>query len=563
MNLIRQFLYETILIAVVIIVCPILLFLGMSSGSVAQENREEIAKLLSQTRTIQGVSEAQLKVKKENVEKIKKSAEEVDQRALEENKENFDVLQVEVGIDNTQQFPMFPWDRTRSIELDAWRAVRSAFDRLKSDPAFTRPPYVESIQDEYEKRLARLTLINDRKRKLLAPEEGEEDRRPGRFGLDRRDRRSEGNLELEEGKRNVFVTEDGQEIVILTPTQLETQAKREALFRYALQSARGGMLYIDDEAFARSRPGLDLDSSDRRDRETRFEGLDFQIDGDLSDAPSELQGLLLWREQVRLWVCKDVINAILETNREHVRKMAESSDLPLEQSVLTAPIKRLVWIDCTGEFYTGFPVDESQERVDLDEREWGPEGPPEDFFEQKSTPEARTITGDVSNEEYDIVRYRFVVVMNPGQIGMLQRSLAKRNYHSVLGLKAEAAGNNLQMPGIRDRRDRRDDRTEEPTLTRSDVRYYGAEPVMQVTFDVQLRLLTEWVRGMPIAPLPRIEEDANPEQVLFQPEAPPLVPWRVFNPPDIEYALREVDRKRVEIHRKQEGIADPEEDRRR
>ncbi len=561
MNLIRQFLYETILIAIVVIVCPVLLLVGMSSGSVAQENREEIATLFNQARTVQGVSEAQLKVKKENVEKIKKSAKEVDDRALEENRENFDVLQVEVGVDNTQQFPMFPWDRTRSIELDAWRAVRSAFDRIKSDPAFTRPPYVEFIQDEYEKRLARLTLINDRKRALLAPEEEDEGRRPGRFGPDRSGRRSGGDLELEEGKENVFVTEDGQEIVILTPTQLETRAKREALFRYALQSARGGMLYIDDEAFSRNRPGLDL-GSDRRDRDTRYEGFDFQLGEDPSDAPSELQGMLLWREQVRLWVCKDVVNAILETNRDHVRKMAQSSDLPIEQSVLTAPIKRLVWIDCTGEFYTGFPVDETRERV-IDERDWGPEGPPEDFFEQTTMPEARTITGDVSNKEYDIVRYRFVVVMNPGQIGMLQRNLARRNYHSVLGLKAEAAENSLQMPGVRDRRNRRDERTQEPTLTRSDVRYYGAEPVMQVTFDVQLRLLTEWVRGMPIDPLPRVEEDDNPEQVLFQPDAQPLVPWRVLNAPDIDYALREVDQKRVEIHRKQEGIADPEEEGRR
>jgi hypothetical protein len=562
MSFFKQYLYETILIALVVIVCPVLIYIGLTHAGQAEEGLEEIQRVSTRIRTGKGVSEAQLEHWEQIVKDIKTQTKVLrEEKAVRENRENYPLVEVVSGVgENRRGSDIFPWPLgERFRELDARRAMNEAIQGLYENPAFTQAPYVQDIQQEYQKRLDRLKLLNDRKWDLVAPQEEDDDRLIMDLRQWRGDRRSgrPSGVEPKEGTTNVYLTPEGEEVTILSDDEIRDKAAREALFRYALESAKGGMLYVDSRAFDRSRPELVTDFG----RDERRSERDFRREGEeLMDLPTQEQIQMLWRDQVRLWVFRDVITAIVETNKQHIQRLQKESQVPLEPSVLTAPVKRLMWVDCTGEFFTG-TLEEGEERG----RYSGRDDDDRRGSEQESDkPKAYTITGDVSNERFDVVRYQVVVVMNPERIPLLERNLSRLNYHAVLGYRAQSAANGLRMPNVSESSsgDRR--AGTQVSLVRSDVHYYGAEPVMRVTLDVQLRLVTDWIRGKGVDPLPRIPEQvSDPRQLLFVPEAPPLVPWRILDVEEMEYALREVDRKRIEVRRKMAGIVEREEDDRR
>jgi len=77
-----------------------------------------------------------------------------------------------------------------------------------------------------------------------------------------------------------------------------------------------------------------------------------------------------------------------------------------------------------------------------------------------------------STPDYDVVRYSFTVVMPSRYIELLMKNLQARNYHNILSIDmAELANDPNSMY------------------------YFGTDPVMTVTFNGQLLLLTAWERG--------------------------------------------------------------------
>lgn len=575
MNFIREYLYETILIAVVVILAPVLYWLASSQAELAEEERQKVEQVHSQIKNLRGRSEAELAARKQSVENIKAGARQLEALSVDYNRRNYEILQVVSGVGQAQTVsPMFPWPVEEMYrELDAYRAVQEAIAEIQSNPAFTRAPYVQDLQEDYAKRYEKLQRLQQRKLQKLEGEqrEGEPgfdedfipppdfDGPPGGYpgGYPGGPSRFRPPSPMPPGAGGE--DEQGRE-GILTDDQLRRKAWEEAMFRFALASAREGTLYVDQRAFARNRP----DRASGRERDRRYDRYDDRRMGtdEWQQLSRNQQIVRLWEDQVRLWIIEDILAAVQQTNEQGLARRRREAGVDLPANVLTSPIKRLVWVDSTGEFYTGSTENEEYEM----------EGPPPmtDFESPMAatmvTPKANTITGDVSNKEYEVVQYRFTVVMEPRFAGQLQRNLAQRNYHALLGFTARKAANKLTLEESRGRDydayepGGRTAETEQ-IKQRSDVHYYGAKPVMEITFHGQLRLLTEWVRGKPAGEqvaggaggaFGDTEETPDP-RALFDPD--PLVPWQVLARPDIQYALREADKQRVKIRKEMAGIS--------
>ena len=116
----------------------------------------------------------------------------------------------------------------------------------------------------------------------------------------------------------------------------------------------------------------------------------------------------------------------------------------------------------------------------------------------------------VCNKDFDVIRYNFQVVMPARYVPLLQRNLMERNFHTVLNTSMSA-------------------------YPMKDSQYYfGSDPVMLVTINSQMLLMTAWERGL-------WEVDKSGKKVL---KYPPLMPREVLSTLPKE-ALRDLDNERL------------------
>lgn len=205
----------------------------------------------------------------------------------------------------------------------------------------------------------------------------------------------------------------------------------------------------------------------------------------------------LWASQVNLWVTRDILAAIEETNQQALKTVPqEARENP---SVLNAAVKRLVQIDITEAYFglkpgaarsTGGPsvAPGGPGRGRFPGGPMGPGGPgrmgPGMGYPgmggaaaagQAGTSQdgaADTLTRRTTEKQYEVVHYNFTVVMPYRFLSDLLKNLARQNLHTPLNIKTADASEDFQM-GF----------------------YYGAEPVMKVTIHGELLLLTAWARG--------------------------------------------------------------------
>lgn len=163
----------------------------------------------------------------------------------------------------------------------------------------------------------------------------------------------------------------------------------------------------------------------------------------------------LWHAQVSLWTMQDIIEAIRSTNELAV----EGIELP---TVFHSAVKRLNYIRVVG-YATDDP--------------------------------GRSVTDRNCTGEYDVVLYRFSVVMPMRYIESLQRELMSSNYHTIVKVSTEAV-----------------------YLSPEDDFGYGSDPVVSALFEGELLLLTTWERGT-------WDDQAN----AWSEDLPPLMPQEVLS----------------------------------
>lgn len=270
------------------------------------------------------------------------------------------------------------------------------------------------------------------------------------------------------------------------------QAARDAEVFFKLQNAKSGTLYMDPNALDRCLP-------------------------DTRSARSQYEPQQLWEAQINLWLQQDIIGAINQTN-DQVRKARKLDTL----TVADAAVRRIKSIDVTETYYTlagaksgtpaGGPAPVQRYAPPSGPPMMGPPmagGPQMPWMRGGMTPQrgstgpdAETLTGHVTDKDFDVVRYTFTVVMPTRYVLALERNLLNRNFHTILKVQMAqvdpvqtgntGGGNTPQIPY-----------------------YYGPDAVAEVTIDGELLMMTRWSRGT-YEPMKRTWTQ------------PPLVPWQVL-----------------------------------
>jgi hypothetical protein len=248
----------------------------------------------------------------------------------------------------------------------------------------------------------------------------------------------------------------------MTDEHVRAQAMERAIEELTVAKGRAGLIYA-------SPASLDVVFSRPEARE--------------ADAPPDLR----WAAQVNLWVSRDILEAINKTNLRSLRRGA----LIRSAIVPNAAVKQLVEIEIQ-EDYLGVEPGKASGRpgagspgtpgympgvggVERRGRGSGPVG-------RGRSAGGESLTQRVTNQEYEIVRYRFTVIVNTGRLLDLLRNVMLRGDHTVL---------NVELA--------------EPSVEESEMRHYGVEAVMRVTITGQALMRSAWTRPlMPVEVLRRL-----------------------------------------------------------
>lgn len=213
----------------------------------------------------------------------------------------------------------------------------------------------------------------------------------------------------------------------------------------------------------------------------------------------------LWFAQVSLWVMRDIVEAIKVTN--------EGASSP-GQGVPVSAVKRLVGSDVLGYVVGQSGAAGAGVSGRPSVRDAASDAAPASVDLQYFTGGARVagarapkLTGRGCSQLYDVVHYRFAVVMPIKNLPRLCRNLMEQNYHTVIDVHISATDSEVQTIGGRTETMGGRGRGGERSY------YYGTDSVVQVTITGELLLLTDWTRGRKkqVDPTTREEVKGYPE----------------------------------------------------
>jgi hypothetical protein len=177
----------------------------------------------------------------------------------------------------------------------------------------------------------------------------------------------------------------------------------------------------------------------------------------------------LWQAQANLWVQGDVVQAINDANDESAALMHAK-----QASVLTSAVRRVIKINVNKNYTMGSSSGAAA---------GGSAAPPAAAPAAGPTDESSNLTQHCSNKEYDVIQYDFTVVMPARCIPILEGSLMRRNFHTILKVDIGPLSTEALAP------------IGGGSAKAAIPPYYGPDAVMEVTFKGELLLLTSWERG--------------------------------------------------------------------
>jgi len=460
MKFVRENLFMICTAAIVVVGAAGMLVMSRSAGKQTDEYAQRRVKLSQQIKSLtgSGVNREMVEAERERVAAIQGAASEVADFCLTRNSKGYGIITFDVSGRQIEAFPINKEIYRR--ESLYWRFPQEYENRLlklleKLQP--TRPPSDLEIQEEIRRMTGQEGPV-DLNRPTGAPSPGTGWPRPA-VGGDRRpvgadEGSSRSPYRLPSTGRPSYPLRQPSTPGTTKPSTADQQLPQEptpqekATNKLVLAKSREGQIYADKES-------LDVALAPER--------------------ASEYSDTHLYLAQVRLWVQKDVIEAIAKTNR-----VARTVGLPdKEKGVPGSPIKRLVRTNFLGYVVRragagaagqGAPA-ASGTPVELDYLGGSGQrtsGPP-------------TLTGRACNPLYDVVHYDFTVVAPASALPRLYENLRVQNFHTVLDVV-------IREPG----RDRPSVATK---ASPEDRYYYGTDAVVEATITGEMLLLADWTRG--------------------------------------------------------------------
>ncbi len=464
MNFLKENLFLTVTVAIVIVGVSLAVVLKHSEDSKADEYAEKCAKLGGQIVSLAsgGINEDRKDAAERHVRKMGFVAGEIKEDSVRRSRSGYQVMRFQIG---EKEIPAFPVELFKDRERLHWlvsgqygQQVGALLKLLKP----TVPPGDTEIALEADRIRAQESPREKTDKTgspalptgAVRPTEPRRRTEDGRIPFGRSESRGFGASEVRrpEVRRGSNLTgADGG------PT-IEGRAMESVVLRRSNQ----GWIYADRNSM-------------------------FKASGPDSTHYNEVK---LWFRQVSLWIQQDIIETIILTNKQ-VRPESGSGG---NEGVSASAVKRLMGIDIygyvlgqtssAGEFGRGdaFGQPAAPASMDVSLMYLNPE-------EGTSSPDVPKLTQHACNKLYDVVHYKFTVVMPMKHLHRLQKNLCKRNYHTILLVKVgrsagstgqthhrggEASGSKQQPGGLF---------------------YYGPDSVREVEITAQLLMLADWTRG--------------------------------------------------------------------
>jgi len=258
----------------------------------------------------------------------------------------------------------------------------------------------------------------------------------------------------EEAKKPKGVSQEDWDLSRLTDADVQNRARLNATDELMLQKANGGIMYVLPETLAMV-SDLKLPGRDAGPKE-----LDVVFPKEIwksADAPPAK----LWEAQLNLWITQDILSAIDMTNQKSLRTAGSVR----KATVPNAAIKLLAGIGIEEEYLM----------------QQGAAGVGD------TTP---NITQRITTDKYEIIEYKFQVVMKTAYLPIMMRNLMMRGDHTVTAVTIE------HLPAGPD-----------------GLRYYGTDPVAKVRLNGEVLFRSDWTRKiMPIETLrDRLADVLSPE----------------------------------------------------
>ena len=518
MHFIRENMFLVCVIAAVVVIGGIMVFMEFNwsaevDGQLARRRAlADSLKRLGDQATKQPVNQKVVTAAKKQVEDIRNLAKQIREDCLDWNRSRYQVMTREITENNQKiQVPLFPIDEERfrlhALRYNFQEVYRKELDKLLAELEPIVPPTPAEIVQKANVWNSELTKYRERMRLIQARESregtGAAVRPPGMGEMP-----MEGPMPM--------APRGALPVAPVDPRGAGARggplsgADAEAIDLFGPDFVVGTVPNIAGMPTNKLASYLGFMSA-RRDRATEGniyasrDSLDPVFAwGSTITAP---QDRLLWHSQVNLWVTQDILRAISQTNKAATQTLPEN----VPPCVLVLPIKRLVRMDITEEIGSpmrpgmigGGPRGEGMMMGDptMMGMEGGYGGPAP--AAKPGPAVAHSLTQRVATTEYDVVRYQVTLIMRLEYLKKLQVYLLASNYHTITQI------------ALRDFRQPQQTAKADPN---AELYYYGNEPVIEVTIEGELMLLTPWLRGK-----------RDPEKKVWDPQFPPLMPVQVLN----------------------------------
>ena len=497
MEFLKQNLFLVIVVAVVVALGGAVLALNFSVSSANDEQaaaREKLSSQLQQLSQGEKVNGPKLEAKKAQVNQTRDAYEELSRLERDWNRRTYPILEL-TYLDGGQgrTVPAFPLDREK------YRQFRLHF------------PFVLQYRKELEEMLAKLQPTT-----IPSTPEIEE----AQTAWQRRLEMQQETERLQEVGRDILggaaLPSPGAPYPMpgASPSGargaggIADEARQKGLAAAKVAKARQGLVYADLDSLNAVFKGDEVSASDSQ----------------------------LWQAQLNLWVTNDIVEAIRQTNQAIVERLPQD-----QRNVLATPIKRLVMVDVSEDYYvsgkalsgmpgvyTGAPgglrpggmPPLGYEPAPGDFQHPSPYGQPTGrgaVYPSYTSPPAPSagapsgrltesegsLTNRATNQDFEVLHYKFTVIAPTRYLPLLEEKLTQRNKHTVLNLAVEPVAATSSSGGR--------------ASSAEDLFYYGPDPVAKVTLTCELLLWTSWERGT--------WDDHAKE---WSPQLPPLVPAEVL-----------------------------------
>ncbi len=376
------------------------------------------------------VNKAGLLRAQKRLEKIRRQRDSVVREASRWNKRNYSVLQLKAG-DGKKTVAAFPYDPVAYQRQDLTSKFTNTYRKVLYGALARLDPTSWPVDSEIGE------LSVDHEKDILSRRIAANNR--VKYAQSRRPKPAPGGDE-EEPKKPEGVSDEDWYLYNLTKEAVSAKARADATEQLMLAKANAGSMFVSPETLAMVTDAKMPGSPKGPDE------LDVIFPTEVwksTDAP----GPKLWTAQLNLWITQDILAVIDATNDASLKSHGSNRTVP------NAAIKLLRDIIIEKSYL----MQSGEGNVNS------------------------ALTKRATNTEYEIVEYKFAIIINTKYLPELMHNIITRGDHTVTKVSIE------QLP-----------------LASDGNRYYGTDPVANVTIGGEVLFRADWTRK--IMPLDTLKD---------------------------------------------------------